>query len=302
VAGRHAEPRDPTLLGSLTQPQPTGQGPAAERLPADNSKRYHGPSALWYSAIYAWKKDDIGFYQAQAERWARPGGAVLELACGNGRVALPLARAGFRVAAVDSAADMLAQLRGALEGEPEAVRSRLEPIEQDMRSFSLDRLFRFICLPFNSMLLLTQPLERQSMLDRVREHLAPSGAFAFEIFTPDPARLVPAEAWEVDIEVDAEDPRGEGTVHVVRENRRTFDYRAQVSHIEFRTRVSRGEVEVAAWEDELDIAYIFPRELELLLERQGFRVDDRFGGPDGRVYAPTPSDVQPQFIVATLTP
>jgi SAM-dependent methyltransferase len=292
VAGRHVEPRDAPLLGRLTQ----------ERLPADNSKRYQGAGARWYSAVYAWKKDDIGFYQAQAERWAGPGGAVLELACGNGRVSLPLARAGFAVTAIDSAEDMVAGLREALAAEPEPVRRRVEPIEQDMRRFHLDRIFRFIYLPFNSMLLLPQPHERQSMLDRVREHLAPSGAFAFEIFTPDPARLLAPEGWEVDVEVEAEDPGGEGTVHVVRENRRTFDYGRQVMHLELRSRVTRGEVEVAAWEDEFDIAYIFPRELELILERQGFRIDDRFGGPDGKAYAPTLADVQPQFVVAKLIP
>ena len=227
---------------------------------------------------------------------------MLELACGNGRVSLPLARAGFKVTAIDSAGDMLSGLREALTAEPEPVRRRVEPIEQDMRRFHLDRLFRFICLPFNSMLLLTQPHERESMLDRVREHLAPSGAFAFEVFTPDPARLVAVEGWEVDVEVDAQDPGGEGTVHVLRENRRSFDYGLQVMRMEFRSRVTRGEVEVAAWEDELDIAYIFPRELELILERQGLRISDRFGGPDGQAYAPTPGDVQPQFVVAKLIP
>jgi SAM-dependent methyltransferase len=227
---------------------------------------------------------------------------VLELACGTGRVCLPLARAGFSVTAVDSAPDMLSVLREALDGEPEAVRRRVEPIEQDMRRLWLDRLFRFICLPFNSFLLLNQPHERQAMLDRVREHLAPSGAFAFEVFTPDPLRLAAPPAWEVDVEVEADDPGGEGTVHVVRENRRTVDYGRQVMRLEFRSRVTRGDVELAAWEDQLDIAYIFPRELELILERQGFRIHERFGGPDGEAYAPTPDAVHPQFMVAQLVP
>jgi SAM-dependent methyltransferase len=225
---------------------------------------------------------------------------VLELACGRGRVTLPLARAGFTVTALDSAPDMLAGLVEALAAEPEPVRWRVEPIEQDMRRFHLDRLFRLICLPFNSMLLLPQPQERQSMLERVREHLAPSGAFAFEIFTPDPALLLESAGWEVDIDIEADDPGGEGKVHVEREVRRTFEYGRQVTHLEFRSRVSRGEVEVAAWGEELDIAYIFPRELELLLERQGFRIKDRFGGPDGTPYAPTPGNMQPQFVVAQL--
>jgi SAM-dependent methyltransferase len=290
VAGRHPQPRHPPVFGSLSQ------------VPADNSQHYQGGAARWYGAVYAWKTDDIAFYQAQAERWAGPGGAALELACGSGRVALPLARAGHRITAIDSSKAMLEDLGQRLESEPAPVRDRVEPIQQDIRRFKLDRLFRFIYLPFNTMLLLAQAHERQAMLERVREHLAPSGAFAFDIFTPDPAQLHDIEEWSVDIEVEAEDPGGEGSVHVLRELRRSVDLGRQLLHLQFRNRVSRGETTLATWEDELDLAYIFPRELELLLEREGFRIRDRFGAADGSTYAPSPGNVQPQFVVAQLVP
>lgn len=292
MAGRHPQPRNPAVLGRLSQ----------ERVPGDNSQHYQGQAARWYGAFYAWKTDDIAFYQTQAERWAGPGGAILELACGNGRVALPLARAGHRLTAIDSSAAMLAELRRRLRSEPEAVRDRVEALQQDMRRFQLDRLFRFIYLPFNTLLLLAQPQQRQAMLDRVREHLAPSGAFAFEIFTPDPARLVNDEGWNVDLEVEADDPGGEGTVHVLREVRRSIDLGRQLIHLDFRNRVSRAETSLASWEDELNLAYIFPRELQLILERQGFRVRERFGSADGSAYEPTPDNIQPQFVVAQLIP
>jgi len=212
VAGRHTQPSHPPLLRSLNQ----------EALPADGSRYYEGEAARWYSTVYAWKNDDIPFYLAQAERWAGPGGAVLELACGNGRVALPMARAGYRVAAVDTSEAMLEQLAQRLSEEPEPVRERVQPLRQDMRRLKLDRLFRFIYLPFNTMLVLLQPHDRQAMLDRVREHLAPSGAFAFDIFTPDPARLVDDD-WSTDLEVEADDPGGDGRVHVRRDCRRKMD-------------------------------------------------------------------------------
>jgi SAM-dependent methyltransferase len=292
VAGRHPQPRHPAVLGRLSP----------DRVPTDSSQHYRGGAARWYSAVYAWKTDDIAFYQAQAERWAGPGGSALELACGNGRVTLPLARAGHRVTALDSSEAMLEDLRRRLRSEPEGVRDRVETLQQDMRRFQLDRLFRFIYLPFNTMLLLAQAHERQAMLERVREHLAPSGAFAFEIFTPDPTGLANEEDWTVDLEVEADDPGGEGRVHVLRERRRSIDLGRQLIHLEFRNRVSRAATTLATWEDELDLAYIFPRELELILERQGFRIRDRFGAADGSAYEPTPANVQPQFVVAQLIP
>jgi len=291
VAGRHTQPSHPPLLRSLNQ----------ETLPADGSRYYEGEAARWYSTVYAWKNDDIPFYLAQAERWVGPGGAVLELACGNGRVALPMARAGYRVAAVDTSETMLEQLAQRLSEEPEPVRERVQPLRQDMRRLKLDQLFRFIYLPFNTMLVLLQPHDRQAMLDRVREHLAPSGAFAFDIFTPDPVRLVDDD-WSTDLEVEADDPGGEGRVHVRRDCRRKMDYARQTMRLHFRSVITRGDIELARWEDEMDLAYIFPRELELILERQGMRIEHRFGGAEGQPYEPVSGNLQQQFIVAQLLP
>ena len=291
MAGRHTQPSHPPLLRSLNQ----------EALPADGSRYYEGEAARWYSTVYAWKNGDIPFYLAQAERWAGPGAAVLELACGNGRVALPMARAGYRVAAVDTSETMLEQLTQRLSEEPEPVRERVQPLRQDMRRLKLDRLFRFIYLPFNTMLVLLQPHDRQAMLDRVREHLAPSGAFAFDIFTPDPARLVDDD-WSTDLEVEADDPGGDGRVHVRRDCRRKMDYARQTMRLHFRSVITRGDIELARWEDEMDLAYIFPRELELILERQGMRIEHRYGGAEGQPYEPVPGNLQQQFVVAQLMP
>jgi SAM-dependent methyltransferase len=227
---------------------------------------------------------------------------VLELGCGNGRVAIPLARAGFRVAALDSSGPMLSQLRDHLGRESEDVRLRVEPIQDDMRRFNLDRIFRLICLPFNSMLLLVQPQERQATLERVREHLAPSGAFAFDIFTPDPTRLVDDGGWTVDLDFETNNPEGEGPVRVLRECWRQVDLGRQIISIRFRYRVSAEGGEPASWEDALDLAYIFPRELELILERQGFRITERFGDAGGSAFEPTPDRIQQQFVVAQLIP
>jgi SAM-dependent methyltransferase len=292
VAGRHPQPSHPPLLGSLTR----------DTFPPDGSTYYEGNAARWYSAVYAWKTDDIPFYLAQAERWAGPGGAVLELACGNGRVALPMARAGHRVAAVDSSKAMLEQLADRLREEPEPVRERVEPLRQDIRHLQLDRLFRFVYLPFNTMLVLLQPHERQAMLEGVREHLAPSGAFAFDIFTPDPARLVDDADWSIDVEVEADDPGGEGRVHVRRDCLRRMDYGHQTMRLRFRHLITRDDTELARWEDELELAYIFPRELELILERQGFRIEHRYGGAEGQPYEPATGNLQQQFVVAKLVP
>lgn len=291
MANRHAQPRHPPVLSSLTD-QPVAP---------DNAVHYGSDAARWYDAVNSWRTEDIPFYLREAEAWAGPGGAALELAAGNGRVALPLARAGFRVTALESAPAMLAGLQRKLGNETPELRDRVEVVPGDMRRFELDRLYRFIYLPFNTMLMLTQPLERQQMLGRVREHLAPSGAFAFDLFTPDPAKLIDSPDWVLELDFEVDDAEY-GRVRVRRERRGRSDLGRQVRHFWFRNRIDRGGAAVGGWEDELEIALVYPRELELLLERQGFRIRTRHGGPDREPYAPTAGDVQPMYVVAQLVP
>jgi SAM-dependent methyltransferase len=292
VADRHPEPGDPPVLCSLTSEAPP---------PVDNASHYGEAAARWYDAVNSWRTQDIPFYLREAAAAAGPGGAVLELAAGQGRVTLPLARAGFRVTALESARPMLATLETKLAHEPDLVRDRVESVADDMRRFELDRLYRFICLPFNTMLMLSQPHERHHMLERVREHLAPSGAFAFDIFTPDPRYLQDQPDWVMELDFEVEDAEF-GVVRVQREQRAAHDLGRQVKHIWFRNRVLSGDREVAAWEDDLELALMYPRELELLLERQGFRIKTRHGGPGAEPYAPTPGNVQPMYVVAQLVP
>ena len=292
MADRHPEPGDAAVLSSLSESSP---------VPRDNAFHYGPEAARWYDAVNAWRTTDIGFYRREAEAWAGPGGAALELGAGQGRVALPLARDGFRVTALESAPPMLAALRHKIAAEDPLVQERVQVVEGDMRRFDLDRLYRFIYLPFNTLLMLAQPHERQKVLERVREHLAPSGAFAFDIFTPNPRYLVDHEDWLLELDFEAEDPEF-GIVRVTREVRSRHDLGRQVKHVEFRNHVLREGREICAWHDELDLAFMFPREVELLLERQGFRIRTRHGGADREEYVPTPDNVQPMYVVAQLVP
>ncbi|MDF2711707.1 MAG: methyltransferase protein, partial [Nonomuraea muscovyensis] len=91
-----------------------------------------------------------------------PGGSVLELGCGVGRVTHPLVERGFEVVAVDESAEMLAHVRGA-----RTVRSGI----QDLR---LERRFDLVMLA--SHLVQTAEEEgRRLLLDTCARHVAPDG-------------------------------------------------------------------------------------------------------------------------------
>src|ERR1700682_6071049 len=64
------------------------------------------------------------------------GQRVLEIACGSGRVLVPLARAGFDVVGIDVSAHMLALAETKLDA---ASRANARLVHADMRDFRLDR-------------------------------------------------------------------------------------------------------------------------------------------------------------------
>src|SRR5207302_10604119 len=68
---------------------------------------------------------------------AAEGGRVLELACGTGRVLVPLAEAGNRVVGLDASPHMLALAREKLAAAGSAVATRARLVQGDMRCFRL---------------------------------------------------------------------------------------------------------------------------------------------------------------------
>lgn len=79
-------------------------------------------------------KDDIPFYLEHAQL---ANGEILEIACGTGRVTIPLAQAGCRVTGIDLSSYMLNRLHNKLEREPAAVSERVNLLEADMTNFEL---------------------------------------------------------------------------------------------------------------------------------------------------------------------
>ena len=103
---------------------------------------------------------------------------VLELACGSGRVTLPMAAAGHRVLATDLSTDMLSLLAERLT-ERRAIQSgiadRIEIQQEDMVSFDIKESFKAVCIPTASITLLS-PEQRRTALQHTAAHMATGGA------------------------------------------------------------------------------------------------------------------------------
>ena len=107
---------------------------------------------------------------------APTGAGILELACGTGRVTLPLAAAGFEITGldIDPAALSLARHGRGPSAWPLLVAA-------DMRRFALRCRFAAVIVPYNSFQLLTDTAAVAACLGAVADHLAPGGTFGLEV-------------------------------------------------------------------------------------------------------------------------
>ena len=122
---------------------------------------------------------DVAFYTELA---VNAGGPLVELAVGNGRVAIPVAQAtGQRVIGIDSSPAMLDQARArAAEAGVE-----LDLHEGDMRELALDEPAALIYCPFRALLHLPTWADRRRVFERVAASLLPGARFAWNAFAFD---------------------------------------------------------------------------------------------------------------------
>ena len=132
-----------------------------------------------YEAWSAHMTADAAFYVELARN---AGGPLVELAIGNGRVAIPVAQAtGRRVVGIDSSPAMLAHARAnAVEAGVE-----LDLREGDMRDLALDEPAALIYCPFRALLHLPTWSDRRRTFERVAAALRPDGRFAWNAFAFD---------------------------------------------------------------------------------------------------------------------
>jgi SAM-dependent methyltransferase len=147
---------------------------------------------LIYDAVVQGVPNDVEFYVSLAKEARAAGHPVLELACGTGRVSIPIARAGVQVVGLDASPAML----GRAHEKARAERSRsgegltnVRWVEGDMRDFALPERFGLVIIPFRSFQHLLTVDDQLSCLRCVYQHLVAGGRFALHIFNPDIARI-----------------------------------------------------------------------------------------------------------------
>lgn len=136
-----------------------------------------------YDAAYAVKQDlvDLPFYLDLAKR---SDGPVLEIACGTGRVLLPIARQGIAIDGMDNSLPMLRVLKSHIENEPPQIRRRITLHNGDMRDFRLRKKYPLVIIPFRPLQHMHTVRDQYNALNTAAFHLRKNGILAFDVFYP----------------------------------------------------------------------------------------------------------------------
>jgi SAM-dependent methyltransferase len=231
---------------------------------------HHGLMARWWAEFNEAEPNELAFYQGAIERFGEP---ALDLACGAGRLLVPLKEAGLDVDGADVSPDMLAQARRL------AAARGLNPTltEQPISGLDLARRYRtiFICDSFGIGGPRNDDLEG---LRRVHAHLVPGGALVLSHHLPYgeeegewlrwlPYRHGDTESWP---ETGDRRTAADGDELELTFRERSWDPLLQRSVLEMRARLWRDDRLVREEEQAIVLSAYFAQEIVTMLEVAGF--------------------------------
>jgi SAM-dependent methyltransferase len=180
-------------------------------------------------------------------------GRALELGIGTGRIALPLAERGVRVAGIDNSEAMLRRLRAKPGAE------RVEAIAGDMATTRIDGDFSLVYLVFNTISNLTTQDAQVACFENAAAHLRSGGRFVIENGVPALQSLPPGQTvlpFRADEEGFSFDVYDVATQRFSSQHFYIVDGRLEAFPVEFR--------------------YAWPAELDLMARLAGMRLEHRW--------------------------
>jgi SAM-dependent methyltransferase len=136
-------------------------------------------AVIWHDVECASYVEDLPLWRSFAASYGDP---VLDVGAGTGRVTLDLARAGYRVTALDRDPDLIAALEGRVADNSQIVRGICQTVVADAREFDLgESRFPLVIVPMQTVQLLGGAEGRASFLRCARRHLTSGGALAVAI-------------------------------------------------------------------------------------------------------------------------
>lgn len=225
-------------------------------------------------------KTDIPFYLRFA---AKKNGPILELACGTGRITVPLAEAGHDVWGLEYSETMLEQFRNKLTGLAKETADKIHLVQGDMRHFQLDREFPLVILPCRSFQLLYDEEKENACLKCIYSHLTGNGYFIIDIgnFISNKGKEAEWISGEEFFDWENSDPKTGDKIqrtHVKKE----IDKERQIIYPHKTFRITKPDGTVEKVVKRSPFKYFFEDQVRSLLAANGMKIIEEMGYYDGR--------------------
>src|SRR3990170_7269291 len=252
---------------------------------------YDEEVARRYNAAVPLQDGEVDFYLELAREAEARGLRTLEVTCGNGRVAVPLAQAGIRLVGLDISPAMLAFARKKSVGLDNA-----EWVEGDMRSFDLGEEFGLVYIPIGSFQLMLSVEDQLATLRCIYRHLAPGGRLAFEGEKPN---LVAIAEWLATKKGTYQRNPNRDYTHP-ETGRQVRSWGSAEYHPSVQQRAGHGFTEELdedlvvvrrQYGKPLTVRYFYRYEVEHLLARCGYEIEAMYGDLRKHDYRATSPDI-----------
>jgi hypothetical protein len=194
---------------------------------------------------------------------------------------------------------MLQKCREKLVKQPDDVQKRVKLIQGNMTGFDTGEKYALVTIPFRPFQHLITVDEQKACLGCIYKHLEPRGKLVFDVFNPNPARLVPNPKYMEEIEDLPETPLPDGR-KIRRASRMTGFHREQqynnVELIYYITHPGGGKERLV---QSFPMRYFYRYEMEHLLALCNFKIVELFGNFDK---SPFTADSPEMIFVAQKRP
>lgn len=219
---------------------------------------YTGFFAEFYDLLHA-TAHDAAQYPALLAPYGKK---VLEIGCGTGRIAIPLAKAGFSVTGLEYEADMIRILEG-----KDYPRENLTVAQGDARDFDLAQSFDGVIMGCNFINHFADSYDLLRVLRCCRRHLRPGGLLLIDCSLPDMGYMYTSNGVAEELRFETE----RGTV-IHDSFCPNYDFINQVETDIITLRECRGDALVREAEAVVTLTFYLPREVRALLREAGFTI------------------------------
>lgn len=231
---------------------------------------YRKEFADLYDAEYAEFKGDISFWKKVITSKK-----ILEIGIGTGRIAVPLAKAGYQIVGIERSPDMLKILQRKIAGRKiETIRA----VQGDMRDYELREKFDFGFIPFHLFHEVLTRRDQERTLLCARKHLKKNGKLGVDLFHFHQDQLENPDLLRWD-KMFSDPSTGELWYRFVSIR---VDFERQMIHHLLRYEYTGSPLKVLYCE--VTFHYYTPFEILHLFEKCGFSILDLYGDYRGRAF------------------